>query len=475
MEQNKAYQTLLILFIITGVLVVLSFVNTSFTIGDITFKDINILSTLIKEPETDTKAISELKNSNKEEKEGLSKEDSIRLKELADTVINHYGADSVHMLHRFFSALKQTKRQGGKTRIAYFGDSMIEGDLITQTVRKIFQREFGGSGVGFVPITSQVANFRRTIKHSFSDNWVVNSILNTEEGKKYGISGYVFQPAYPEEDEEISDSSTVPDPTEIVEETIESYVQYQGYFPVIKLYFGPSREAASLRYNAGGTEFNKFLSGNSVVNESLLYAGAPVQKVELFFQADTAVDIYGLSMESESGVFLDNFAVRGNSGLALTAIPYSVLSGFNRYFHYDLIVLQYGVNVAADDMEDFSWYESGMKRVVRHLQKAIPTADILIISVGDKSYKKEMDFITPPSIPLLVKAQRNVARKTGVAFWNLYQAMGGQNSMVEWVNAEKPLANKDYTHFSARGAGKIGTMLSNHLLREFHKYEKKAE
>lgn len=56
--------------------------------------------------------------------------------------------------------LKSGKKR--KVRIAYFGDSMIGGNLLTQTLRKLLQQEFGGNGVGFVPITSQVSGFRQT-------------------------------------------------------------------------------------------------------------------------------------------------------------------------------------------------------------------------------------------------------------------------------------------------------------------------
>ena len=47
-----------------------------------------------------------------------------------------------------------------KIRIAYLGDSMIEGDLITQTLRELLQKEYGGQGVGFLPIFSNVVVFR---------------------------------------------------------------------------------------------------------------------------------------------------------------------------------------------------------------------------------------------------------------------------------------------------------------------------
>ena len=42
-------------------------------------------------------------------------------------------------------------------RIAYFGDSFIEADIFTADLRERFQSEFGGCGVGYVPITSSIS------------------------------------------------------------------------------------------------------------------------------------------------------------------------------------------------------------------------------------------------------------------------------------------------------------------------------
>ncbi|KAA3628041.1 MAG: hypothetical protein DWQ02_19540, partial [Bacteroidetes bacterium] len=68
-------------------------------------------------------------------------------------------------LRSFFEALLKS---GGQTRIAYYGDSSIERDLITQTVRDSLQKMFGGSGVGFVPVTSHLKGFRRSVYLNFS-------------------------------------------------------------------------------------------------------------------------------------------------------------------------------------------------------------------------------------------------------------------------------------------------------------------
>ena len=86
--------------------------------------------------------------------------------------------------------LKKTKK--GKIRIAYLGDSMIEGDLVSQTLRKLLQNFFGGKGVGFVPITSPVAGFRTSVKHTFSSKWKQNNFRNRISAQPLYLSGKSF-------------------------------------------------------------------------------------------------------------------------------------------------------------------------------------------------------------------------------------------------------------------------------------------
>ena len=44
--------------------------------------------------------------------------------------------------------------------------------------------------------------------------------------------------------------------------------------------------------------------------------------------------------------------------------------------------------------------------------------------------------------------------------------------MPSWVNAEKPLANPDYTHFTNTGASYVGEMLYNAINAAYDKYKK---
>jgi len=105
-----------------------------------------------------------------------------------------------------------------------------------------------------------------------------------------------------------------------------------------------------------------------------------------------------------------------------------------------------------------------MIRVINQLKESYPGASILLVSVSDRSSNQDGTFATIPSIPLMRDAQREAARKTKVAFWDLYEAMGGANSMVKFVESRPPLAAKDYTHLTFAGGKKIAKLLAQALL-----------
>jgi hypothetical protein len=55
----------------------------------------------------------------------------------------------------------------------------------------------------------------------------------------------------------------------------------------------------------------------------------------------------------------------------------------------------------------------------------------------------------------------------------MYEAMGGEGTMVNWVKAKKPLANKDYTHLTFRGGKQLATLFCKALMSEVNKNDKK--
>jgi hypothetical protein len=112
-----------------------------------------------------------------------------------------------------------------------------------------------------------------------------------------------------------------------------------------------------------------------------------------------------------------------------------------------------------------------MRKVIEHMKESFPNADILLLSVSDRSTLKSGKYVTMPGIPYMVNTQRTLAAETEIAFWDVFTAMGGENSMDNFVNARPAKAAKDYTHLSFEGGRDIGNKLLEALLYEKKKHD----
>ena len=465
-DKNKLHEPLFLVLGAVAILLVLSFVPIHFNLGSFQSRKVNLLadiSTTSDSSVVKTYAVFKTAADSTSDKH-LAEKEHLTIPIDQYPGILQFGTDSTGGLHAFFAALHKLGKGKKKVRIAYFGDSMIEGDLITQDFRSIMQDRFGGDGVGFMPVTSIVAGFRQSIIHSFSPNWKEYNLLDPATSEHaLGITGHTFIPVY----------SAAGDDTTISGN--ESWVKYTAVgrkhlsrFGSVRMFYGHTDSRNSVSLNEGKS-FG--LTGTSAVNEVCLCPHS-MQSFKASFNCVAPLNVYGFSMEGDTGIVLDNFSFRGNSGMPLTKMPYSVLAGMNKYLGYDLIILHYGVNVVNEKVRDYSWYERGMTEVVKHLQNCFPDASILIIGAGDKSTRIEGQYVTDPSIPVVIESQRRVAKNTHAAFWNFYEAMGGEGSMIKWVKGDTVFANSDYTHFNSKGARKVGTLLYNYLVSEFKKETK---
>ena len=406
--------------------------------------------------------------------------DSLMLEALAgkdiDQVLDHKSQDSLppskglssseeelskkDPLTPFFDKLQHLEHTGeGHIRIGYFGDSMTDGDFIVQDLRALFQTNFKGNGIGFLPITSESAASRGSVRHTYSNNWKRESYVNVKRPTRpFGVAGQVF----------------------FVKGT-PAWVEYQAsqqvhisqmYTPT--LFYGKSgnHEAyVEIRYPGDTTRVVKPLPTDKLLN-TLTLAEGEVKGVRInFFKADS-IPIYGVNSSGLEGVYVDNFSSRGNSGLPLSLFNTALMQDFDTALGtYDLIVLHFGANVLNYGSLDYSWYEKGMTKVVEQLRTCFPKASFLIISTADKSSKYGMEMRTDTAVEPLSLAQQDYATNVHAGFINLYELMGGKGSMLQWVKANPSLAGKDYTHFNARGTKKVAQLLYRELMKRYLGYK----
>jgi hypothetical protein len=357
-------------------------------------------------------------------------------------------------LDNFFKALNSKTKT--PVRVAFFGDSYIEGDIFCADLRNNLQSKYGGKGIGLAPLSSQISSFRKTVKHSFN-GWNNQSIINTKEHEKIGISGYCFQPSK------------------------GAWVKYSGvkmphleYVGQVYLLYRLSEGNASISYRINEAKKSTTIELKPSSKVALYKITADsIGTIQFDFLSDNrSLSVFGISLQDKSGVIVDNFSMRGSPGTTLKLLSEDMLKQTDSLLSYDLIILQYGLNVMTANRKNYSSYQKGMQETVEHLKKCFPQSSILLLSVGDRSMRKEGGYATMPGVPAMVACQQAVCAETGIVFWNLFEAMGGSGSMVEMVKATPPRANKDYTHLNFEGGKYLGEILFNSIMFEKKRYDK---
>lgn len=365
--------------------------------------------------------------------------------------------EGLSYLSHFFEKLYELeKTKQGKVRVAYFSDSMTDGDLIVQDVRSMFQEKYGGKGIGFVGITSLSANARYSVGHQYSKNWLIQTFLNNKKpNRAFGIDGQVaFAPQ-------------------------TAWVKYQAneqanstllYSPT--LFFGSSTNTNATVTVLFGKDSTITVPLHPTRLLNTYRIDGNHKSIKFQFNDADSIPFYGINSDNGQGIHIDNFSTRGNSGLPLSLFNKDLMNAFDRTLQYDLIVLHYGANVLGYGTTDYSWYNKKMSSVTNHLKQCFPNANILIVSTADRAKKEDTEMQTDKAVEPLIVAQKAYAHNTQSAFLNLYTLMGGKGSMIKWVNETPPLANKDYTHFSAKGSKKIGKLIYSELEKGYQEYKK---
>jgi hypothetical protein len=226
----------------------------------------------------------------------------------------------------------------------------------------------------------------------------------------------------------------------------------------------------SYRYNG---ESGTLAAESTSKIRSLRLDGANTNSITFSFPESESTKLYGASFEDAKGVILDNYGLKSNSGIALSKISAENWSQFNQLRDYKLIVLQFGLNVLNAKTTKVDWYVKAMIELVERIKQTCPNASILILGIPDRSVKIDGEYQTMPTIPMMIEAQREIAKKTGVAFWDMYSGMGGENSMISFVQNKPALANKDYTHLTFEGGEKLAGIFTRTFLHHYSSFRKK--
>lgn len=357
----------------------------------------------------------------------------------AIVAIEDFDTAEVSALDRFVQKLVD----GDDVRIAFLGDSFVEGDIVTVDMRDQLQRVYGGRGVGFVPCDIPYAIARNSVKR-IATGWVSYSVMNPKKAPvgvrdNFYVSGFVAKGGAGARANWQSVNSFP---------TIDSCNVARVFFA------SPGDSRVEVVVN--DTMRQQFdVEGADKLRQ--IYIESPVKSLS-FKVLNGNVMCYGASLESgEGGVTVDNFSIRSNSGNAIFGTSAVVNRQFDQLLDYDLVVLQYGLNIMTASQRDYSKYRAKVCDMIEYAKRCFPNAAILVLGVSDRWVRSNGCYVPMSSVAALTSYQRSAAERSGVAFWNTSKAMEEHGGMKGFVS--KGWAARDYTHINFAGGKRIATAL----------------
>ncbi len=374
-------------------------------------------------------------------------------------------------LTTFYKSLAKLKSKGGKIRVLHYGDSQIEGDRMTRIIRNELQKEFGGIGPGLVSAFQVIPT--PVVKQDQSDNWVRftaygkkdSTLLHRNFGQLASFSRF----------------APLPDTIENVD-TLSAWLEIKhanyGFYRIkkfskMKLLLGGNTSPVAITISADSViVFMDSLNANTFNRKIELNFKSTPSVIKIEFKGLDSPDVYGISLEGNSGVIVDNIPLRGASGTLFRRISSSHLKSQYSTEPIRLVILQFGGNSVPyiDTKPRAKKFGNYFKSNLRYLKSMLPKASFLVIGPTDMATKVKSEFVTYPNLETIRDEIQSAAKAEGAAYFDMYEVMGGKNSMKDWVTADPPLAGADYVHFTSKGANKMAKSFYAALRKDYDKY-----
>jgi lysophospholipase L1-like esterase len=378
--------------------------------------------------------------------------DELRSKKL-EVAAHGYLRDETHELDHFYAGLLQSAVR--PVRVLHYGDSPTTADLVTGDIRAMLQKEYGDGGSGFTLIARPWAWYNHRGVEMDGSGWKID-IAGAGEIRDgmFGLGGATFR-------------------------------GQTGASARWKLKDGRHRfaEVAYLEQPEGGAfAFEADDQQVGVADTSAEHAGPGFAAFELpegstrFSLRVTSghVRLYGVEFrKAASGIVYSSLGINGASVTMLSrTFNAAHWAAELRHYQPDLVVLAYGTNESGfPKFVDSTWADE-VRLAVRRLRAALPKTSILLMSPMDRGERDEQGEIsTLPALLRLVRIEGRIAEESGVAFFNTFEAMGGEGTMGRWYAAQPRMVGADFIHPLPAGGKIVGGLLFRALQDGFTEYK----
>jgi lysophospholipase L1-like esterase len=361
-----------------------------------------------------------------------------------------------HLDDVFESLYQLRARKDRQVSIIHIGDSHIQGDYLTQPIRRNFQRRFGNAGRGLI-IPGRVASTNESFNIVTCSEvfWNSKRCSYPDQPLPIGVSGITISTAAPNA-------------------TLDIYMRdlWLDYkFNKVKLFYLKDSSAYNfilrdtLNKELGRIEFKE---KDPVKNYSTAILSRPVEAIRIetvkgnSFQNQAT--IFGLSLENgASGVLYHSIGVNGAKYKHYNAAQF--FAEQTAALKPLLIIVSLGTNEALDYPHLDVMFFQHLNDLITSLKQNNPNAKF-ILTTPPEAYRLKTE--PNPGIKKIRERILQYAVDNGLSFYDTYKALGGEHSAKSW--RECGYLRADGIHFSREAYEYQANLFFNAFIKSYNRY-----
>jgi hypothetical protein len=365
--------------------------------------------------------------------------------------------DKDSSLHCFFEKLRHLRKlpdDSVKTvSVVHIGDSHIQADFFTGTVRKLMNHYFGNPGRGLIaPNRLMKSNNGRHYKITSPNQWKHSFVVKPND-IPIGITGLGLQ--------------TKNITADINIHTVDESFPGEWDFNKVTAYFNLEKTDIYL-FQPNVIEIDTL---NPFAKTFLL--DAHTNNVEMnFISPEKEISVSGFSLSNgKRGVFYHSIGVNGAKFCNYNRCSedfYRQIASLEP----DLVIISLGTNEAMAKIIDEDQLNSDISDFVFNIRHFSPNTVVIFTTPVETFVRAGRRTPAVPNhrIGKVRDIIAGFAEKNRYPYWDLYDIAGGKGSSLEWN--KKKLFVRDRIHLTQRGYEYQGELLFEALIKSYNQYIK---
>ncbi len=364
--------------------------------------------------------------------------------------LHHFGNDS-HSSN-FYDKLEKLVRTGeGKINVVQIGGSHIQAGTFSGQIRSRLQKMNGemNAGWGFMfPYRIARTNSPYGYYIRYTGNWQTCRNVETRKSCTLGVSGI---------------SATTNSPKAELTILLEKENELDYRFNKIRVFYENRDADYSVSVDSLIVK-NVFKSEEYIDFELKMHVDSLTLCIQKPENSGGSFTLFGITTEKAPNGFIYN-SIGINGAQVPSFLRCDLFEKQLELLNPDLVILGLGINDAYGKRFSQSEYEANYGMLIARIRKAAPQTAIIFTTNNDSYlYRRYVNNNGEKVRQSMLK----MAEKHRAGVWDMYEVMGGLNSVVLWE--KNGLSQRDKVHFTREGYLLLGDLFFNAIMNNFEQY-----